>query len=50
VLLNGTQQAGTYETVWDGRDDSNLPVSAGVYILVYRTEGFSQRQKLTILK
>ena len=32
TLLSGRMSAGTYSSVWDGRDDSGRPVSSGVYL------------------
>jgi hypothetical protein len=36
TFVNTQQQAGNYQIVWDGTDEHNLPVAAGVYF--YRME------------
>ena len=40
TLVNTTQDAGTYEAVWDGRNIDGSPVSSGVYL--YRLEASSE--------
>lgn len=38
TLINGIVDAGVHKTVWDGRDDSNNPVTSGVYLVKLRAE------------
>ena len=40
TLVDGTQNAGTYQVVWDGRDARGAQVSSGVYL--YRLQGESE--------
>ena len=47
-LLSGSIKAGVHTVVWDGRDDSGLAVSAGVYI-VKMTMGSSVTAKSIML-
>ena len=50
TLLNQFQDVGNKRAVWNGTDNLDRPVSAGVYL--YRTEAgeFTQRRKILLLK
>ena len=50
TLVNSQQQAGNYQIVWDGIDDYNLPVAAGVYFCRMDAEGFVKVIKLALVK
>lgn len=51
TLLNSRPlAAGTYQEVWDGRDDSGDLVVPGVYIARIETKGSVATQKITLLK
>ncbi len=49
-LVNGAFPAGTHARVWDGRDDSQQPVAAGIYVvrLVVGAESF--QKKIVLVK
>ena len=36
--------------VWDGRDESNNPVSSGIYLYKLQTTGFSKTKKMILLQ
>ena len=50
TLVDGAQAAGRRSAVWDGRDDTGLPVASGVYYA--RLDAGSQRftRKMTLVK
>ncbi len=50
VLLNESLPAGRHRAIWDGRDNSGIGVASGVYLLLMRSEQFSARRKVTMLK
>lgn len=50
TLVNSAQSAG-YKTIqWNGTDDKNEPVSAGLYLYTIQTGGFTQTKKMVLLK
>lgn len=50
TLVNEEKLAGTYETVWKGRNHRGQPVASGVYFLRMRAGSFVQTRKLVVLK
>lgn len=50
TLFNGERKAGTYETVWDGRNTNGILVSSGVYLLRYTAGPFMQSRKILLLR
>ncbi|MCX8015089.1 MAG: T9SS type A sorting domain-containing protein [candidate division WOR-3 bacterium] len=48
TLVNNTFAPGYYSTSWDGTDNSNRKVSAGIYFYEMQTEKFTARRKLII--
>lgn len=58
TLLNARKEPGTYQAIWDGRNDSGVQVGSGVYL--YRMaagdpstgsgQGFVQTRKMILLK
>jgi hypothetical protein len=49
-LVNGYQDAGSYEVIWDGKDDTGDPVASGVYFYRIKTEQFNDTKKMLLLK
>ncbi|MFQ5630982.1 MAG: T9SS type A sorting domain-containing protein [bacterium] len=43
-------EAGYHTRIWDGRNDKGQTVSSGVYLYHLQADGFSQIQKMTLLK
>jgi subtilisin family serine protease len=50
TLVNTEQPAGAHRVYWNGTNDFNQPVAAGVYIYQIKTEGFIQAHKMLLLK
>ncbi len=50
TLVDGQQQAGSYQVLWDGRDDHGLDLPSGVYFTTMETEGFSQKWKMLLVR
>ena len=41
---------GQHSVMWDGRDDSNKPVSSGIYLYKLQTQTMTQTRKMLLLK
>ncbi len=50
VLWSGNRDAGDYELVWDGRDEHNRRLPAGVYYLIYRSGSLKYTKKLVLIR
>jgi hypothetical protein len=50
TLMTGTVDAGTYKLSWDARDNTNRPLSSGVYFVRLQTVRSSQLVKTVLLK
>ncbi|MBN2414170.1 T9SS type A sorting domain-containing protein [candidate division KSB1 bacterium] len=50
TLVDANQQPGHFITVWQGRDDNNLPVAAGVYFCRFDVQDFQKVIKLVLIK
>lgn len=50
TLLEKRQGPGSYEIVWDGRDESGRQVSSGIYVYTLTIDGFSDTKKMVLLK
>ena len=50
TLVNEYEAAGFKYTQWDGRNDKNESVSAGLYVYLLQTEKFMQNKKMIFLK
>jgi hypothetical protein len=49
-LVNGYQNAGFHQIMWDGSDNYNRKVSSGIYFYRLITENFSQTKAMVLLK
>jgi len=49
-LLHAEKPAGVHQVVWDGRDDNDRLLPAGVYLLHMNAGSFQATQKLVIVK
>jgi flagellar hook assembly protein FlgD len=49
-LHEGWVQAGTYQSAWDGTDDTGSSLASGVYLYRLESGTFSEAKKLTLLK
>ncbi|MFB0517541.1 MAG: T9SS type A sorting domain-containing protein [Candidatus Neomarinimicrobiota bacterium] len=50
TIAKGSQPAGVYAVVWDGRDRHRMPVGAGVYFCRLEAGAFSETIKMLLLK
>ena len=50
TLENGRLPAGLHARRWDGRDDRGRAVASGAYFMIVEADGYSGRQKLTLLR
>jgi endoglucanase len=48
-LVSGDQPPGRHSVVWDGRDDSGLRLSSGIYFYRMKASGFNQIRKMVLL-
>jgi len=46
TLVDSRQLAGQFQTSWDGRDEHNIPVAAGIYFYKMQAGDFVQVNKL----
>ena len=50
TLVDEELSAGSYRVDWDGRDESGVRVSSGVYVYKMRSGTFSDSKKMTLMK
>lgn len=50
LIDNGSMPAGSWSSIWDGTDESNKEVAAGVYMVHLQTDGYSETSKVVLLK
>jgi len=50
TLVDSRQLAGQFQTSWDGRDEHNIPVAAGIYFYKIQAGDFVQVNKLALLR
>ena len=50
TLINGSKTAGFKSVQWNGTNDKNEPVSAGLYLYTIQAGDFRQTKKMVILK
>ena len=50
TLVSGLKQAGSFDVVWDGRDDSNRGVASGIYFCRFEAGSYSAMQKMVLMK
>jgi hypothetical protein len=46
----GKREAGIFEEVWDGKDDKDRSLPAGVYYCVYKDDEFTSSTKIVFVK
>ena len=49
-LVNINQPVGRYQTFWDGMDENNIPVAAGVYFYKMQAGDFVEVNKLVLVR
>ena len=50
TLLDETKDAGYYKVIWDGKNDSGLNISAGLYLTVMSSPGYRKVEKMMLVK
>jgi len=50
TIVNGSQPAGVYAVIWDGRDHHRMPVGTGVYFCRLEAGAFSETIKMMLLR
>ncbi len=50
TLLDKSMSAGDYQVKWDGRNESGVPVSSGIYILHFKAGDFVRNKRMVLLK
>ena len=50
TLVNGPLPAGLHVRRWNGRDDRGRSVASGIYYMIVEADGYTGRQKLTLLR
>ncbi len=50
TLVDAFKPAGIHQAVWDGRNDSGLPVSSGVYLVSMETSEYRESRKAVLLR
>lgn len=49
-LIDGHQEAGAYDIIWDGHDKDGSQVASGVYFYRLKAENFTDTKKMALLK
>jgi mono/diheme cytochrome c family protein len=50
TLVSGNVKAGSYSTVWDGRDNTGRVVAGGIYLYTLEAGRYSETRRMTLLK
>ncbi len=50
TLVNKKQAAGTYNVIWDGKDEQGNDVATGIYFYKMCSGSFTKTRKMTLLK
>jgi flagellar hook assembly protein FlgD len=50
TLFEGTHSGGTYEVVWNGKNEQGLQVPSGVYFVKLNAGAFSGSQRIVVVK
>ena len=50
TLMNQTQNAGTYEVTWDGKNNKGVPAVSGIYLYKIKAGNFTKISKMILLK
>ena len=49
-IFSGRLPAGVHQFRWNGRSDANLPMASGIYLAVFRGQGWVRQQKVIYVK
>lgn len=50
TLVNGYNEAGSYDVIWNGKDNSGASVASGMYFYRINTVEFNETRKMLLLK
>jgi len=50
TLVDERKRAGSYEVIWDGKDDQENEVASGIYFYQLKTEEFSQTRRMVLIR
>jgi len=50
TLVNEPKEPGSYEVIWDGKEESGKEVASGVYFYKLEAEDFSQTKKMVLIR
>ena len=50
LVRSTTQPAGSYNVIWDGRDDDGRTVGSGVYFYSFRSEGLTTSRRMILAR
>jgi hypothetical protein len=50
TLVNSHQASGSYQAVWNGRDDAGRQAASGIYFYKLQTPGYTTMKKMLLLK
>jgi hypothetical protein len=50
TLVNEPKERGTYEVIWDGKDDEGKEVASGIYLYQLKAGEFAECKKMVLLK
>jgi len=50
TLVNQEQEPGNYQIMWDGTNNLGIKVSSGIYLYLFKGDGFVQTKKMILLK
>jgi hypothetical protein len=49
-LIDKKMSRGSFRTIWNGRDESGLPVTSGIYYYRLKTDDYIETRKMVLLK
>jgi hypothetical protein len=49
-LIGDHLSVGQHSVVWDDKDETNKPVSSGIYLYQLKTENYEQTKKMILMK
>jgi flagellar hook assembly protein FlgD len=50
ALADEPKSAGSYEVIWDGKDDKGKEVASGIYFHQLKAGDFTETKKMLLLK
>jgi hypothetical protein len=48
--VNEPKRAGSYEVIWDGKDDKGKEVASGIYFYQLRATDYTETKRMLLLK